>query len=191
MRCGRRDSRSIKTGSSRTTRAPSPPSKLGHGKDPAQTSGPPLLQGDLPSVANLFLLISPSAQIQRSRVFHGDSSMKLIPVKTTSFRRPRFHVQLRSNFHCLAAQQEMYIHWICRSFAIDKNSKDPRIYCAYCDMRNHPRFACKHVEKHRKPQEQHRCTLCAGRHPPCPLSQSTDQWRPRPTELVQAGVQEG
>ena len=51
-----------------------------------------------------------------------------------------------------SAQQDMYIHWICRSFAIDKNSKDPRIYCAYCDMNNHPRFACKHADKHKKPQ---------------------------------------
>ena len=62
-------------------------------------------------------------------------------------------------------QQELYIHWICRSLGIDKNCKDPRIYCAYCDMRNHPRFACKHVDKHRKPGESHRCTLCKGRHP--------------------------
>ena len=40
-------------------------------------------------------------------------------------------------------------------------------------MNNHPRFACKHVEKHRKPHEKHRCTLCSGRHPPflCPLAQ--------------------
>ena len=63
-------------------------------------------------------------------------------------------------------QQEHYIHWICRSLAIDKNCKDPRIYCAYCDMNNHPRFARKHVEKHRKPHEKHHCTLCKGRHPP-------------------------
>ena len=40
-------------------------------------------------------------------------------------------------------------------------------------MRNHPRCACKHVAKHRKPQEHHRCTLCAGRHAPfqCALAQ--------------------
>ena len=40
-------------------------------------------------------------------------------------------------------------------------------------MRNHPRFACKHVEKHRNPQEKHHCTLCKGRHPPflCPRAQ--------------------
>ena len=70
-------------------------------------------------------------------------------------------------------QQELYIHWICRSLGIDKNCKDPRIYCAYCDMRNHPRFACKHVDKHRKPSESHRCTLCKGRHPSflCPRAQ--------------------
>ena len=40
-----------------------------------------------------------------------------------------------------AEQQEMYIHWICRSFSLDKNCKDPRIYCAYCDM-NKPSEIC-------------------------------------------------
>ena len=70
-------------------------------------------------------------------------------------------------------QQEFYIQWICNSLHIDKNCKDPRIYCAYCDMRNHPRFARKHVEKHRNPNKEHRCALCAGRHPPflCPRAQ--------------------
>ena len=40
-------------------------------------------------------------------------------------------------------------------------------------MNNHPRFSCKHAWKHRKPIEKHRCTLCAGRHPPflCPIAQ--------------------
>ena len=26
-----------------------------------------------------------------------------------------------------------------------RTSKDPRLYCTYCDMNNHPRFACKHA----------------------------------------------
>ena len=70
-------------------------------------------------------------------------------------------------------QQEMYIHWILRSFNLRRDDKDPRIYCAYCDMNNHPRFACKHVEKHKKPYEKHHCTLCSARHPPflCPRAQ--------------------
>ena len=40
-------------------------------------------------------------------------------------------------------------------------------------MNNHPRFSCKHVFKHQKPSEKHRCTLCAGYHPPflCPKAQ--------------------
>ena len=40
-------------------------------------------------------------------------------------------------------------------------------------MNNHPRFACKHVEKHKKSQERHRCILCSGSHPPflCPRAQ--------------------
>ena len=40
-------------------------------------------------------------------------------------------------------------------------------------MNNHPSFTCKHAYKHQKPYEKHRCTLCAGRHPPflCPRAQ--------------------
>ena len=40
-------------------------------------------------------------------------------------------------------------------------------------MNNHPRFTCKHVDKHRNPLKEHRCTLCKGRHAPflCPLAQ--------------------
>ena len=71
-------------------------------------------------------------------------------------------------------QQIIYIQWIEHVLKIDhKISKDPRVYCAYCDMNNHPRFACKHAWKHRKPTEKHRCTLCAGLHPPflCPTAQ--------------------
>ena len=48
------------------------------------------------------------------------------------------------SIHLPSEQQEMYIHWILRSFSLDRKlDKDPRIYCAYCDMNNHPRFACK------------------------------------------------
>ena len=71
-------------------------------------------------------------------------------------------------------QQQVYMHWIENIFKIDrKTSKDPRLYCGYCDMNNHPRFTCKHAHKHQRPHERHRCTLCAGRHPPflCPRAQ--------------------
>ena len=70
--------------------------------------------------------------------------------------------------------QAIYINWIVRSFDLDHRvDKDPRVYCAYCDMNNHLRFACKHVAKHRIENERHHCTLCASRHPPflCPLAQ--------------------
>ena len=74
-------------------------------------------------------------------------------------------------------QQIVYIQWIEHVLKIDKkHSKDPRVYCAYCDMNNHPRFACKRAWKHRKPEEKHRCTLCAGLHAPCPMPYCTDQW---------------
>ena len=88
---GERESRNTKNGSNR--RVPSLPSKLGHGKDPVQSSGTPLLTRDLPSVANLFLLTSLSAQIQKSRVLTGERSMRLTPALTTCSRIPTFHAQ--------------------------------------------------------------------------------------------------
>ena len=71
-------------------------------------------------------------------------------------------------------QQTTYIQWILYSFDLDhKVCKDPRVYCSYCEMNNHPRFSCKHEPKHRNPMEKHHCTLCAGKHPPflCPRAQ--------------------
>ena len=66
------------------------------------------------------------------------------------------------------------MQWIEEILGIDRRMpKDPRLYCAYCDMNNHPRFSCKHVFKHQEPNARHRCTLCAGDHPPflCSMAQ--------------------
>ena len=90
------------------------------------------------------------------------------------FRETTLPCPVEKSLPVASAQQDMYIHWIARSFSLDRKfNKDPRIYCAYCDMNNHPRFACKHVEKHRKPHERHHCTLCSAKHPPflCPRAQ--------------------
>ena len=63
--------------------------------------------------------------------------------------------------------QQAYMQWIEMTLDLDRRtSKDPRLCCGYCDMNNHPRFACKHAFKHQKPSERHRCTLCTGHHPP-------------------------
>ena len=63
--------------------------------------------------------------------------------------------------------QQAYMQWIEKILDLDRRtSKDPRLYCGYCDMNNHPRFACKHAYKHQKPNEKHRCTLCTAFHPP-------------------------
>ena len=66
------------------------------------------------------------------------------------------------------------MRWIEKILDLDRRTtKDLRLYCAYCDMNNHPRFSCKHAYKHRNPDARHRCTLCAGRRPPflCPKAQ--------------------
>ena len=71
-------------------------------------------------------------------------------------------------------EQQQYMQWIENVLNIDRRtSEDPRLYCAYCDMNNHPRFACKHAYKHRIETEKHRCTLCSAFHAPfrCPRAQ--------------------
>ena len=89
------------------------------------------------------------------------------------FPKSEIPCPVEKNHQLSSEQQEIYIKWIRDSLKIEKHCKDPRIYCAYCDMSNHPRFACKHVEKHRNPLKEHRCTLCKGKHAPfqCPRAQ--------------------
>ena len=70
--------------------------------------------------------------------------------------------------------QQLYMQWIETILDLDRRtSKDPRLYCAYCDMNNHPRFACKRAYKHQKENEKHRCTLCSAFHAPfrCPRAE--------------------
>ena len=174
------------------SRVPSPLTKLGHGKDPVpekwnttstkgsskrgQSVPVDISKRTNPEEKGLDWKTLDEVNTSYDYLF-PDSSDHPCPVEKELPLKPE--------------QQELYIHWICRSLSIDRNCKDPRIYCAYCDMNNHPRFACKHVEKHRNPQKEHRCTLCRGRHPPflCPRAQINGG--PRPAELVQARVQEG
>ena len=63
--------------------------------------------------------------------------------------------------------QQLYMQWIEQILDLDRRTcKDPRLYCAYCDMNNHPRFTCKHAYKHQKENEKYRCTLCSAFHAP-------------------------
>ena len=74
----------------------------------------------------------------------------------------------------LTEHQQLYMQWIEKITDLDRRfCKDPRLYCAYCDMNIHPRFACKHARKHQKERARHRCTLCSALHAPfqCPLAQ--------------------
>ena len=170
MRYGQRDSRSSKTGRRRPTRDPSPHKKHGHGKEAVPTSGPLLLLEDL-------LRRGQSVPVDISKRTNPEEkglAWRDLEELDTSidflFPETSLPCPVEKTLPLPSAQQEMYIHWICRSFALDKNSKDPRIYCAYCDMNNHPRFACKHADKQKKPHERHHCTL---RHAPflCPRAQ--------------------
>ena len=49
---------------------------------------------------------------------------------------------------------------------LEKKSKDERVYCAHCDMSNHPRFFCQFYYKHRSEKHNHQCTLRTGKHAP-------------------------
>ena len=65
-----------------------------------------------------------------------------------------------------------YMQWI-QSRIPDIDKKDARVYCAYCDMKNHPRWSCNRFSKHQNANAKHSCTLCIGEHPPflCPRAQ--------------------
>ena len=55
------------------------------------------------------------------------------------------------NEYLCKEDQQLYMQWIEQILDLDRRtSKDPRLYCAYCDMNNHPRFACMHAYKHQK-----------------------------------------
>ena len=134
----------------------------GYGKKAVHPNGPLLLRKDLPREANLFLLI-------RLSVGEMDTSHDFLYPDDPAFACPVVKADQLS-----PEQQVAYIQWILCILKIDpKIDKDPRVYCAYCDMNNHPRFTCKHAWKHRNPNEKHHCTLCAGKHPPflCPRAQ--------------------
>ena len=117
----------------------------------------------LPSDISPSQSIQQIIQIQQKCPFHrkiSEISILACPVPKTE--------------HLATENQQLYMKWIEKILNIDRRTtKDPRVYCAYCDMNNHPRFSCKHVYKHRDPKAKHRCTLCAGRHPPflCPKAQ--------------------
>ena len=93
----------LTNGRRRIARAPL--RKHGHGREAVLPSGPLLLREDLPGVANLFLSTSPSAPIQRKRVFHGENSMSSTPTWSSSSRILRFHVQWRSQLTCLQSSK--------------------------------------------------------------------------------------
>ena len=74
-------------------------------------------------------------------------------------------------------EQQQNTQWIENVLNIDRRtSKDPRLYCAYCGMNNHPRFACKHACKCRIETKKHRCTFCSAFHAPfcCPRAQCNE-----------------
>ena len=87
-----------------------------------------------------------------------------LPVSGHSRRR----MPVPKNDYLEKEHQPAYTQWIEKNLGLDRrNSKDPQLCCGYCDVNNHPRFACKRAFKHQMPSERHRCTLCTGHHPPC------------------------
>ena len=87
--------------------------------------------------------------------------------------------------------QQLYMQGIEQILNLDRRtSKDPRLHCAYCDMNNHPRFACKRAYKHQKENEKHRCALrSAFQLCSILLSKSSAQRRKQKAELGSSRVQ--
>ena len=134
----------------------------GHGKVKTIRSG--LRQEVRPRGINEFQPIQQTAPIQRNRQFHGETLMISTRMPTTSIQAKS---SVPKNEYLRKEDQQLYMQWIEKILDLDRRtSKDPRIYCAYCDMNNHPRFACKHAYKHQKGNEKHRCTLCQAFHAP-------------------------
>ena len=90
----------------------------------------------LPGDINLFQSIRQIVRIQRRRQLHSETLEISIPAMTTSIRR----IQSRSaQFQKLTSLRQSsskpYMQWIEKILGIDRRmSKDPRLYCAYCDI---------------------------------------------------------
>ena len=150
------------------------PRMHGHGKKVRTLPNGQHLEAP-PSEVSLFQSIHEVVPIRRRSRFHGKTLE--ISILAWSICIQRLHpwkCAAEKSDHLETEQQQPYMQWIEKILDLDRRiCKDPRLYCAYCDMSNHPRFSCKHVYKHRKPNATHRCTLCAGRDPPflCPKAQ--------------------
>ena len=83
-------------------------------------------------------------------------------------------------------QQKPCMQWIEKILNLDHRvSKDPRLYCAYCDMNIHPRFACKHAHKHQNPEGETSVHLVRRSSSSISMPQSTGQWWRCKAQLVQ------
>ena len=58
-----------------------------------------------------------------------------------------------------------YMLWI-QSLIPNVDKKDERVYCPFCDMKNHLRWTCSNLDQRCAQHERHTCTLCIGNHPP-------------------------
>ena len=106
VHCGNRECRNIMTGSRRSIKVPRHPRSHGPGKKALPLRGLLLLTRDLPSEANLFLLTSLSAQIQRRKVFHGEISENSMLTRISSIRVTRpFHVQWKRQISYLQSSR--------------------------------------------------------------------------------------
>ena len=73
--------------------------------------------------------------------------------------------------HCQAhRRREQSVHGVDQEALSRIHSRDERIYCPYCDMKNHPRWTCKYADRHCVEGANCSCSLCIGAHPPslCP-----------------------
>ena len=139
----------------------------GHGKAKTLISG--LLPEALPRETSQFQQIQLIAPILKRRHSYGETLVISIRIQAISIqaRQQMKSAQFQRMTYLSKENQQAYMQRIEKILDLDqRTSKDPRLYCGYCNMNNHPRFARKHAYKHQKPSEKHRCTLCTAFHPP-------------------------
>ena len=113
-------------------------------------------------------------QAQRWREI-GDLNMDpsyLYPGKPTDEECP-----VPKNEYLSTENQQAYMQWIEKMLNLDRRaSNDPRLYCGYCDMNNHPRFDASMLTSTRS-RMRSIDAHCASLPSSILVFQSSDQWR--------------
>ena len=154
--CGQTESRSSRNGTRPPTRRTS-----GHGKPVLQVLKVEVLlnvatgkeaQREEPVHLHQFKMHQEMAQVQKSHTI-GLLEPKLDPdylfPETESEKCP---LDKNTSKHT-GAENDAYVRWILRLYP-RLHVRDERVYCPYCDMKNHPSWTRRYLDRH--------CSGCNG-----------------------------